>query len=167
MSKTLFIVRHAKSSWGYDDISDIDRPLSLRGINDAGVMASRLKAKGDIPSLLISSPACRALHTATIFSRTLKVSCENLVVEERIYPGSINEVLNIIENISDRHASIMIFGHNPASTGLANHFLKHPIDNLPTAGVVILNFNGDSWKNLKDQEPISEHLDYPKKILNP
>jgi phosphohistidine phosphatase len=163
MSKTLFIVRHAKSSWDYDDISDIDRPLSIRGINDAGVMAGRLKAKGDIPSLLISSPACRALHTATIFSRTLKVSCENMVIEERIYPGSINEILNVIEHISDKYDSIMIFGHNPASTGLANHFLKHTIDNLPTAGVVTLNFNGDSWKNLKDKQPNSENIDYPKK----
>jgi phosphohistidine phosphatase len=163
MTKTLFIVRHAKSCWDYDDISDIDRPLSIRGINDAGVMAGRLKAKGDIPSLLISSPANRALHTATIFSRTLKGSSENLVIEGRIYPGSINEILNVIENISDRYDSIMIFGHNPASTGLANHFLKHPIDNLPTAGVVTLNFNGDSWKNIKDQEPKSEYIDFPKK----
>jgi phosphohistidine phosphatase len=57
----------------------------------------------------------------------------------------------------------MIFGHNPASTGLVNRFLKHPIDNLPTAGVVTLNFNGDSWKNLKDQQPKSENIDFPKK----
>ena len=163
MSKTLFIVRHAKSSWDYTDISDVDRPLSLRGINDAGIMAGRLKAKGDIPSLLITSPACRAFHTAIIFSRALKVSCENLVIEERIYPGSINEMLNVIEHVSEKYASIMIFGHNPASTGLANHFLKQPIDNLPTAGIVTLNFNGDSWKNFKDQKPGSEHIDYPKK----
>jgi phosphohistidine phosphatase len=164
MTKTLYIVRHAKSSWDYDDISDIDRPLSIRGMNDAGVMAGRLKAKGDIPSLLISSPANRALHTATIFCRTLKVSCEKLLIEERIYPGSINEILNVIENISDNYDSIMIIGHNPASTGLANHFLKHSIDNLPTTGVVTLSFNGDSWKNLKQQQPKSENIDYPKKL---
>ena len=163
MSKTLYIVRHAKSSWDYDDISDIDRPLSTRGINDAGVMAGRFKAKEELPSLLITSPACRALHTATIFARTMKISCERLVIEERIYPGSLNEILNVLENTSDKYESFMIFGHNPASTSLANHFLKHAIDNLPTAGVVTLNFNGDSWKNIKDQQPKNENIDYPKK----
>lgn len=163
MSKTLFIVRHAKSSWDYDDICDFDRPLSIRGINDAGVMAGRVKAKGDVPALLITSPACRALHTATIFARTMKVPCENLIIDERIYPGSIHEMLNIIENVNDRFTSVMIFGHNPSSTGLANHFLKHPIDNLPTAGVVILNFNGDCWKDIKNQQSKSEHIDFPKK----
>jgi phosphohistidine phosphatase len=162
MSKTLYIVRHAKSSWDYEDISDVDRPLSKRGISDAGVMAGRLKAKGDVPSLLITSPACRALQTATIFARTMKVPCEKLIIEERIYPGSIHEILNVIENSGDNNTSIMIFGHNPSFTGLANQFLKHPIENLPTAGVVILNFNGDSWKNLKDQIPESEKIDYPK-----
>jgi len=57
----------------------------------------------------------------------------------------------------------MIFGHNPSSTNLANHFLKHPIDNLPTSGIVTLNFNSDSWKNIKDQQPKNENTDYPKK----
>jgi len=164
MSKTLYVVRHAKSSWDYEDISDIDRPLSIRGINDASGMADRLKSKGEIPSLMITSPACRAFHTATIFAKTLKFPCEQIIIAEKIYPGSLPEVLNIIEKVGDSYSSVMIFGHNPTITGLANHFLKHEVDNVPTSGIVILKFPGDTWKDLRDLKPKSEVVDFPKKV---
>lgn len=164
MSKTLYIVRHAKSSWDYEDISDIDRPLSTRGIKDASVMADRLKSKGEIPTLMITSPACRAFHTATIFAKILEFPWEQIIIAEKIYPGSLPEVLNILEKVSDTCSSIMIFGHNPTSTGLANHFLKHEVDNVPTSGVVTLKFTGDSWKDLRDLKPKSESVDFPKKV---
>jgi phosphohistidine phosphatase len=164
MSKRLYIVRHAKSSWDYEDISDIDRPLSIRGITDAGVMAGRLKSKGDIPSLMISSPACRAIHTAVIFARVLKFPWEQLMISEKIYPGTINDILKILENIEERHSSIMIFGHNPALTELADYFLKYPVNNIPTAGIVTLNFSGEGWKDLKESKAKSELIDFPRKV---
>jgi len=164
MSKQLYIVRHAKSSWDYEDISDIDRPLSIRGITDAGVMAGRLKSNGDIPSLMISSPACRAIHTATIFARVLKFPLEKIIIAEKIYPGNINDILKILEKIEECHSSVMIFGHNPALTELANYFLKYPIDNVPTAGVVTLNFSVDRWKDLRESKAKSELVDFPKKV---
>ena len=164
MSRQLYIVRHAKSSWDYDDIKDIDRPLCIRGINDAATMAERLKSQDHIPSLMISSPACRALNTATIFSRILKVPCEQMIIVEKIYQGGMHEILNILEKVDDSYSSVMIFGHNPDFTMLANHFLKHPVDNVPTAGVVTLNFSSGSWKDLKKLKPESEHFDFPKKV---
>jgi phosphohistidine phosphatase len=164
MSKHLYIVRHAKSSWDYEDISDIDRPLSIRGIRDASVMAGRLKSNGDIPTLMISSPACRAIHTATIFARIFKFPTENIMIAEKIYPGNINDILKILENIEEHHSSVMIFGHNPAFTELANYFLKYPVDNVPTAGVVTLNFSVDSWKDLRESKAKSELVDFPKKV---
>jgi len=164
MSKKLFIVRHAKSSWDYEEISDIDRPLSIRGIKDAAMMADRLKSRNQIPSLMISSPACRAMQTATIFSRVLKCPCEELIIIEKIYQGSMHEIMNILEKVDDRYSSVMIFGHNPDFTMLANHFLKHPVDNVPTAGVVTLNFSSGNWKDINKLKPDSEHFDYPKKV---
>jgi phosphohistidine phosphatase len=164
MSKHLYIVRHAKSSWDYEDISDIDRPLCTRGIRDAVTMAGRLKSNGDIPTLMISSPACRAIHTATIFARILKFPTEKIMISEKTYPGSINDILQILEKIEEHHSSVMIFGHNPVSTELANYFLKYPVDNVPTAGVVTLNFSGDSWKDLRESKAKSELVDFPKKV---
>jgi phosphohistidine phosphatase len=164
MSKQLYIVRHAKSSWDYEDISDIDRPLSFRGIKDADTMACRLKSRGNIPSLMITSPACRALHTATIFAKALEVPCEQMIIVEKIYQGGMHEIINILEKVDDHYSSVMIFGHNPDFTMLANHFMKHPVDNIPTAGVVTLNFSSGSWKDLKKLKPETEHFDFPKKV---
>jgi phosphohistidine phosphatase len=164
MSKQLYIVRHAKSSWDYEDISDADRPLSIRGIKDAGIMAGRMKSRNAIPELLITSPACRALHTAVIFSRILKIPCSRILIAEKIYLGGIHEIINILENISEMTSSVMIFGHNPDFTALANHFLKHPVDNVPTAGLVTLNFTSGLWKDIRQLKPESEYFDFPKKV---
>jgi phosphohistidine phosphatase len=164
MSKKLYIVRHAKSSWDYEDISDIDRPLSLRGINDAGLMADRLKSRRNIPSLIMTSPACRALHTATIFARTFNLPWEQLRIVEKMYPGSVDDMLKILEKVENSYPSVMIFGHNPAFTEFANYFLSQPVDNVPTAGVVALNFPGDNWKDLKHLQPVIEDFDFPKKV---
>ncbi|MCK5170441.1 MAG: histidine phosphatase family protein, partial [Bacteroidales bacterium] len=69
--KYLYIVRHGKSIQDYGNISDIDRPLKERGINDGYKMAERLLVQNKIPEKIISSSAVRALHSATIFARTL------------------------------------------------------------------------------------------------
>jgi len=164
MPKQLYIVRHAKSSWDYEDINDIDRPLCTRGIKDATTMAGRLKSRGQIPSLMISSPACRALHTATIFAKVLKFPCEQMIIVEKFYQGGIHEILNILEKVDEQNSSVMIFGHNPDFTMLANHFLKYPVDNVPTAGVVALNFSSGIWKDIKKLKPESEYFDFPKKV---
>jgi phosphohistidine phosphatase len=66
--KTLYIVRHAKSSWEYGGINDIDRPLKKRGIKDAYLISSVLQKKISCPDVFIASCANRALHTAMIFS---------------------------------------------------------------------------------------------------
>ena len=62
--KTLYIVRHAKSSWEYEGIKDIDRPLKKRGIDDAYLISTVLQKKVETPSVFVSSCANRALHTS-------------------------------------------------------------------------------------------------------
>jgi len=163
MSKTLHIARHAKSSWDYDDISDIDRPLNTRGINSAYLMARRFAEKKQLPDLLITSPANRALYTAVIYARVLKLSWDTIVLNENIYMGYVEEIEQIIESTDNKHDSIMLFGHNPTFTVLANHFVKDQIDNIPTAGIVSLTFKENSWENIGNAKPRQVDFDYPKK----
>ncbi len=163
MTKTLFITRHGKSSWDFENIADIDRPLSTRGINNAYTMAERFKAKGMISELLFSSPASRALHTAIIYIRILGLSWESLKINERIYFDSANEILEIIEQADDHYSSIMVIGHNPAFTELANSLLQHPVDNIPTAGIVTLVFPTNQWALIRTMKTEKEDFDYPKK----
>lgn len=161
--KQLFIVRHGKSSWEYENVDDIDRPLKVRGINDAYAMARRLESRNKHPQLIISSPANRALHTSTIFARVLKYPLYNLRLNEIIYNGDEDEILQLIKETDDNVSSLMIFGHNPVFTDLSNLFLKDEIDKLPTAGITSLNFKADKWKDISGENVSTELVDYPKK----
>jgi len=162
--KYLYIVRHGKSIQDYGDISDIDRPLKERGINDGYKMAEHLLVQDKIPEKIISSPAVRALHSATIFARTFNFSYNKIVVKEGFYLAGINIVLDIIKQTEDSINSLMIFGHNPTFTDLANYFLKNKIDNMPTAGIVGLKFEINSWSEIDQVNAVDSFFDYPKNI---
>ena len=162
--KKLFIVRHGKSSWDYADISDIDRPLKERGINDGYMMAQRLLTKKLMPQKILSSPANRALHSATIFARVFQYPYQNIDIKEDIYFADQFTMLNMIKQTSDQTESLMVFGHNPTFTDLANHFLINKIDNIPTTGIVWLKFESDNWADIEKKEPLDYFFDYPKNM---
>ena len=162
--KTLFIIRHGKSSWGYENIADIDRPLKNRGIRNAYEMADRINQLYENPDLIISSPANRALHTAIIFSRVLNIPTERIKIENNIYDGYESAILDTVKKTTDAVSSIMIFGHNPGFTNLANTFVKNYIEYIPTAGVVILKFATESWIKINKKNVAEEFYDFPKNI---
>lgn len=164
MIKELFIVRHGKSSWDHENISDIDRPLKERGINDGYMMAERLLKKKLVPQKIISSPANRALHSATIFARVLNYPYQKIDINEDIYFADKKTMLNMIKQTSDQVESLMVFGHNPTFTDLANHFLVNQIDNIPTTGIVWLKFELNNWQDIDTIKPLEYFFDYPKNI---
>ena len=159
--KNLHIVRHGKSSWDFEDISDIDRPLSPRGINNAYLMAKKLSEKKVQPGLLISSPANRAAYTAIIFARVMKLPYEKIRIEDLIYMGNTEDLLNLLRQQDDVFSEILIFGHNPAFTSLANHLMSGIIENIPTAGIVSLSFETDSWTDIGKLTLTRDFFDYP------
>ncbi|MGE0090787.1 MAG: histidine phosphatase family protein [Bacteroidales bacterium] len=161
--KHLYIVRHGKSDRDFIDVPDFDRPLKERGIIDSYKMASVLLQKKITPQLFITSPAIRALHTATIFARTFKFPLINMNINEDLYMSSESKYLEIIKDTDNSIDSMMIFGHNPSFTDLANYFLHDKIEELPTSGVVGIKFENDSWKNIAKFKPIEYFFDYPKK----
>ncbi len=154
--KVLFIVRHAKSSHDYENIADIDRPLKLKGIKTAYEIARRLKLRNDLPELIISSPANRAIHTALIFARVFETKGNLVRIDEGFYDGSVDFFINQIKMTDDSINSVMVFGHNPGFTELANTFLPQVLTDLPTAGTVKIEFNVDSWKEI-DKKTVKEH----------
>ncbi|MBN1598961.1 MAG: histidine phosphatase family protein [Bacteroidales bacterium] len=161
--KTLFIVRHAKSSWDYEGIADVDRPLKIRGISNAYEMARRLKIARNIPDTFISSPANRALHTAMIFIKVFELKYERLKIDKRLYSHGIDDILQLIKLQPDSVKKLMIFGHNPDFSDLASIFTKQNFIDLPTCGMVIFSFDTAKWENVNRENVISENLDFPKK----
>jgi phosphohistidine phosphatase len=160
--KILFIGRHAKSSWDFPDRDDIDRPLSERGVQNAYVMAGRMKSRGEMPEHIISSPANRALHTAIIYARELDFPLSGLRVNDDLYMTGERTILRIVAQVSNDIGSLMIFGHNPDFTRLANNFLKDQIYNVPTSGIVRLNFGTSEWEKISRSNLVDYFFDFPK-----
>ena len=161
--KNLHIVRHGKSSWDFDNISDIDRPLSPRGINNAYLMAKKLGERKVVPDKFLTSPANRALYTSIIFSRVLKFPYEKIEISDSIYMGYTDDLLKLIASQDDALSNLLIFGHNPAFTALANVLMDSYLDNIPTAGVVSLGFEAKSWEEAVGKVAETDFFDYPKR----
>ncbi|NVJ88109.1 MAG: histidine phosphatase family protein [Flavobacteriaceae bacterium] len=147
--KTLYIVRHAKSSWEYPGIDDIDRPLKKRGIKDAHLMSKFLSKTIDRPDLLLSSSANRALHTAVIFSENLGYPLANLQINRQLYSFSDGYLVKTVLALDDGFNSAMIFSHDHGINTFVNKFGSQPIAHVTTCGVIGLNFDVKHWKNIK------------------
>ena len=165
MYKELLIIRHGKATLDYDNISDIDRPLKEQGIIDVYNMANRIKDENLIPGKIITSSANRAIHTATIFAQVLNISTLDININENIYSADTEIMLNIINQIDDNIASVIIFGHNPTFTDLANYFTENYIDNLPPTGIVGLKFKTQSWSKIKRLKPVETFFDFPENSI--
>jgi phosphohistidine phosphatase len=152
MKKIVFI-RHAKSSWEFD-VTDINRPLKKRGVADSDLVSNTFRNLGFSPDMVFSSPAIRAHETCKIFVNNLKINEDYIKIEDQLYDFGGNKVINFIKSLDDSYKNIMIFGHNHALTSIANTFGNIYIDNLPTCGLVILEFDIEYWSELKQGETI-------------
>ena len=160
--KTLTLVRHAKSSWKDTSLSDRKRPLNRRGERDAPVMGKRIVEHGIRPSLIISSPATRAWTTAKVIANEIGYPNEFLQREDDLYLASLNDILDVIAAQDNGFNHLMVVGHNPGLTDMANFLSPGLTHNLPTAGVVSVQIDRDDW-DLRER-PNTELLvhDYPK-----
>ncbi|WP_111709480.1 SixA phosphatase family protein [Lutibacter citreus] len=147
--KTLYIVRHAKSSWTYKGIKDIDRPLKKRGINDAYLISNVLNKKIATPDVFISSCANRALHTGMIFSYTFNYPLANLRISKSLYNFSDGYLIKTVKALDDSFDSAIIFSHDHGINTFVNKFGSKEIDHVPTCGVVGIKFDTNHWKNIK------------------
>ena len=164
MSRKLVIIRHAKSTWDYGAVSDFDRPLKEIGIVNSIAIAQKLIEKKINPSLIITSPANRAIHTALIIAREMHYPVENIRINSSLYSDTEEEILKLIKTSDDQYDTIFLFGHNPTFTYLANHFLKQELENIPTAGVVLIDFNATSWSSISKKSVNAELFLFPKKL---
>lgn len=146
--KRLILIRHGKSSWE-NNLPDEKRPLKKRAYNDAAVVLKTFKefTRGDLT--LWSSPAVRANTTAKLFKDELQIPDNKFFVKKELYTFDENQLLAVINSCPDKIEKLLVFGHNPAMTGLVNRLGDKLLDNLPTTGLCVIDFNCDSWKDLK------------------
>ena len=161
MRLTLF--RHAKSSWNNPGLADHDRPLSKRGKRDAPMMGERLAARRARPSAILSSTAKRALTTARRVAEALDYPLEEIRSSRRLYFAGTHEILQFIMEQPAEWPEIIVVGHNPGFTDLANLLLPElRLDNLVTAGCVAMDFSTDDWSEIAQVRAELLYWDYPR-----
>ncbi len=162
--KKITLVRHGKSSWEHN-VSDTERPLKKRGINDADLVSREFYNLDLIPEVVYSSPAKRAFETCKIFVRNLNISEEKVEIHNQLYDFGGHNVIDFIKSISNTDNNVMIFGHNHAFTSIVNNYGSIYIDNMPTSGLAILEFEIDSWNDLKQGKTIKTIFPRDLKML--
>ena len=159
--KTLILVRHGKSLWKYP-VSDIERPLKKRGIADATLISSEFIKTNIRPDYVVSSPAKRAFDICKIFMNNLEISDDKLEINPTVYDFQGAKTADFIQSLDNNYQKVMLFGHNYAFTWLVNSLGSIYIDNLPTSGLVLLNFDVHSWKDVK--KGTTELMLFPKHL---
>lgn len=160
--KTLFLIRHAKSSWTFN-LPDHDRPLGKRGRKDVIKMGKYLSEKHDPPEVFISSTANRAFYTALHICDGFRVEEKNIQLTKDLFHAGSQEILKVI-NSAPNCDRLAIFGHNPGFTDCANRLANTSIGNVPTCGVVGINFDVSSWNQVEFGSGKQDFFYFPKGI---
>ncbi|MDB5270824.1 MAG: phosphohistidine phosphatase [Hymenobacter sp.] len=160
--KTLYLLRHAKSSWSFDELSDQERPLNDRGRDDAPLMGQALAKRRICPDVIVSSPAVRAMSTAVLVAREMQYPHDKIVVESGIYGADVDDFLAILRELPASAASALVVGHNPTITETANALSPSSLNEMPTAAVVCLRFECDKWEEMSKVNAEFYFYDYPR-----
>ena len=159
--KKLYIIRHAKSSRSDETLEDFERPLNKRGKENAPMIGERLKEKGIMPDIIISSPAKRAKSTAEMIAKEIGYE-KRVLFDENIYEASVDELRKILTCINDENSAAFLVGHNPSLNDLANYYVHHE-ENIPTCGIVEVEFECNKWADIEPKNAKLISFEYPKK----
>lgn len=162
--KTLILIRHAKSSWDNPGLSDHDRPLNKRGERDAPRMAEFAARNIQKPDLLLSSTAVRAYTTAKHFASAYQIPISQIQNNREIYHASTSKLLKVVQQLPPDKSTVMLFGHNPGFTDFANALANTQILNIPTCGIVSIDFVSLQWIDLKPGGGKNKLFVFPKGI---
>lgn len=158
--KTLYVLRHAKSSWDNADLADFDRPLNDRGKKAAPFMGEVMGRRGFVPHVVLSSPAVRAKETANLVKKGAGWDVE-IEYEERIYEASPQVLLQVAAAMEDRFGSAMIVGHNPGMEGFVR-FLTGKLEPMPTAALAVVDLDITKWEQIDGESGKLRKIIRPK-----
>jgi phosphohistidine phosphatase len=159
----LTLIRHATAEPAQQGQEDWDRGLEARGKRDAVQMGLRLKHREFKPQCVLTSPAVRAMTTATLIGKEIGVAAK-ITADERLYLADPKTLLAVVAERGEAAAHVMVFGHNPGLTEFADQLSSdRSIDNLPTCAVYTLEFDIVRWRDLVWNSGLNADFDYPRK----
>ncbi len=164
--KTIYIIRHAKSSWKFPELDDKHRPLNKRGYQSASCIGQALLKKNILFDKMISSPATRALSTAQILSTILQYKIENIEISNDFYTfsNSGSVIFDTLQQLPNSINSVAVFGHNSTFENIARYISEGEIYHFPTCAVLALKFDNNNWKNISIDKVNIDFLLTPKQL---
>jgi len=162
--KTLYLVRHAKSSWDSPGLADDERPLLPKGVQKTRLVGNHIAGEGGIIDLMISSQAVRAYETAKILAECFNYPVKRILKDRRIYDGPYDRLLDLIYGTDNEINSLMLIGHNPLITQLSNLFLHPGIEDMPTSAVVCITFDAMKWQEVPASKSKLKFYITPKQL---
>jgi len=160
--KTLFLLRHAKSSWKDDNLDDFERPLKKKGLGDAQLMGKLIRQREIGLDLVISSSAERARQTAQLVLMSAGLQVE-VRYDERIYEAGMRRLLTLVSRLDNQANSVMLVGHNPGFEDLLKT-LTGEVHSMPTATLAGIEFDVDDWGQIKARSGRLTLLLTPKEL---
>lgn len=145
MPKQLLIVRHAKAVEFTGEGSDFERTLRKKGLHQSQLMGEQLAALGFKADKVYASPAARTKETAALLSQAIGYQVEDIIYDHFIYEADILTLLNVVNKFEANAEKIMIVGHNPSITFLADYLCGSSIGFMPTAGMSLAQLTVDNW----------------------
>jgi phosphohistidine phosphatase len=144
--KTLLLMRHAKSSWKDESLSDLERPLKKRGVKDAKLIAKVIKENNLIPDAIISSPAVRTKETVKVLKKELDFNGKEIVAEQ-LYMGEPESFVEALKSVNNKHNTVLVVAHNPGLEAYLQ-ILGGEIEAVPTGGLGYLVLVLEDWANI-------------------
>ena len=160
--KTLFLLRHAKSSWKDETLADFERPLNRRGKRAAETMGNYFKSKAIVPELIVCSPAVRARETLELVSHAAKWATE-VRYDQRIYEASGLRLAEVVSQIDSDRKSAMLVGHNPGMEELLFLLTAERVE-IPTGTVAKIEIKASKWVHSADKRASLEWLVKPREL---
>lgn len=146
--KTIYVVRHAKSSWQIIGQKDHERPLHKEGLKRMKKVNDYLVKNKVKPDMIISSHAVRAFETARLIASELAYPENQIMQDREIYLGNEDSLLQIVFSLPDHLESVMLVGHNPVITGFAQMFQARIPSDMPTSAVVSIGVDTKNWNQI-------------------
>jgi phosphohistidine phosphatase len=160
--KTLYLLRHAKSSWDDSSLKDFDRPLNERGLKAAPKMGAWMRKQKIRPDVVMSSPALRAKQTTTIVAEAAGLS-GIMTFNEAIYEASSQKLFHLVASFENRVDSVLMVGHNPGFEELVAA-LTGENKRMPTAALAYIELDIAKWSDLTAGEGKLKWVTRPKEL---
>lgn len=162
--KTLVVLRHAKSEEKSSGQSDKLRELSREGVKGAIKIGTFLKKQNLLIDAILSSSATRAFTTATIVADGIGFNSKEIMQLDELYSASLRGLVEFVHSISDDFSNVILVGHNPHLSYLAEYLAGTDIEPFEPGGLAILSFDESAWKNLNQKSGTVLHLISPDSL---